>query len=104
VLASVLEELDISYGLYLSPIHIWINYAGKQDTNLENNSAALFYAEKGRFRLKLPQVDIEASFSMFWEAFWDHMPESRKANLLSGLAVGSLLFLMPEKRFRPPRQ
>ncbi len=102
VLASALEALDIPYELYLSPVHIWINYAGKRETGIENRDAALFYAEEGRFLIKLPQVDLQASFDMFWEAFWVYMPETRKTTLLSGLLAGSLLFFMPEKRNNPP--
>lgn len=102
VLASVLEALGIPYELYLSPTHIWINYAGKRETGLENRDAALLYAEEGKFLVKLPRVELQASLDMFWEAFWVHMPETRKTTLLSGLLVGSLLFFMPEKRNSPP--
>lgn len=87
VLASVLEAKDIPYQINLSPTHVWVNYEGKQDTSIENDQVEFYqYApETGERRFKIPHIGLSRVMNAFWQSFWDPMPDSRKALLISGL-------------------
>ena len=95
VLASVFETLQVPYELLISPTHIWISYAGKEDTAIENMEAALFSRDGEETTFKLPRVDWLASAAITWEAFWVYMPPQRKTALYAGLAFSLLIFLKP---------
>ena len=97
VLASLFEALEVPYELFISPTHIWINYAGKEESSMENLEAALFYRDDDKLVFKLPQVDWRESAALTWEAFWGYMPLQRKQLLFAGLAFALLLFFTPVK-------
>ena len=86
VLASVLEAKNISYQIKLSPTHVWVNYESKQDTSIENNQVEFYQydPETGEKRFKIPHIGFSRVWNAFWQSFWDPMPESRKALLISG--------------------
>lgn len=87
VLASVLEAKDIPYQINLSPTHVWVNYEGKQDTSIENDQVEFYQydPETGERRFKIPHIGLNRVMNAFWQSFWDPMPDSRKALLISGL-------------------
>ncbi len=95
VLASLFEALQVPYELLISPTHIWISYAGKEETTLESMEAALFYRDGEETKFKLPRVDWLESAAITWEAFWVYMPPQRKTALIAGLAFALLLFFQP---------
>jgi hypothetical protein len=88
VLASLLEARGIPYRLQASPVHIWVEYAGKQPNADENSALALMRREHGRYHFRLPNLlRLRDDCLMQKEALWDVMPASRKLALLSGWAL-----------------
>ncbi len=87
VLASVLEAKDIPYSLNTSPIHVWVDYEGKEDTDVENQKASFYHLdpETGQRSFGLPSIDPIEVMDTFWEGFWSPMPAMRKALLMAGL-------------------
>jgi len=89
VTASIMEHKGIPYRLQFSPIHVWVDYEGKQSNSLEN-SGTLFYEmdpESGERSLRLPSIGLRESAEAFWEGFWPPMPLARKILLPSGIGL-----------------
>jgi len=89
VLASVLEGKGIPYRINVSPIHVWVDYEGKEESSIEN-AGAKFYQEDpetGRRWFQVPDVGVGELLDSMWRAFWIPMPGGRKAILLSGIVV-----------------
>jgi len=87
VLASVLEAENIPYQINASPIHVWVDYEGKEET-LNENAQVKFYQrdpETGERRFQVPDIGLSKVMDSFWRAFWGPMPDGRKALLISGL-------------------
>ena len=86
VLASVLEAKNITYQINLSPTHVWVHYESKQDTSIENDEVEFYQydPETGERSFKIPNMAFSRVWNAFWQSFWDPMPESRKALLISG--------------------
>jgi hypothetical protein len=89
VLASVLEAKDIPYSLNTSPIHVWVDYEGKEQTEVENQNASFYQLdpETGQRSFGLPSIDPMEVLDTFWGGFWSPMPAVRKALLLVGLII-----------------
>ena len=89
VLASVFEAKDIPYRINLSPIHIWVDYEGKQENPIENAQVRFFQrdAETGERSFQIPRIRISEVMNSFWEGFWKPMPKERKFLLFSGLSA-----------------
>jgi len=89
VLASVLKAKNISYQVNYSPIHVWVNYEGKQETPIENAQVNFSTRdpETGERRFQIPDISLSEVMDSFWEAFWTPMPDGRKALLISGLSA-----------------
>jgi len=87
VLASVLEAKNISYQVHSSPTHIWVDYENKQETSIENTQVKFYQydPETGERQFQIPHIGLSKVMDSFWRAFWDPMPDSRKALLISGL-------------------
>jgi hypothetical protein len=87
VLASILEAKNITYQIRLSPIHIWVDYGGKNETSLENTQVEYYQydPETGERRFQIPHIALGKVMNSFWQSFWDAMPDGRKALLISGL-------------------
>jgi hypothetical protein len=101
VLASVLEAKNIPYQINLSPIHVWVNYEGKQETSLENTQVEYYQydPQTGEKRFKIPHIGLRKVMNSFWRAFWGPMPDSRKALLISGpLALIAARVILRKKR------
>jgi len=87
VLASVLEAKNIPYQINLSPTHVWVNYESKQETSIENDEVEFYEynPETGERSFQIPRIAISKVMNAFWGSFWDPMPDSRRALLISGL-------------------
>jgi hypothetical protein len=87
VLASVLEAENITYQIRLSPIHTWVTYEGKNETSIENAQVEYYQydPQTGERRFQIPHIALSRVMDSFWQAFWDPMPDVRKALLISGL-------------------
>lgn len=88
VLASVLEAKDIPYRIISSPIHIWVEYDGKEQTTLENEGVSFYQhdPETGERLFRLPDIPLRDVLDSSWSAFWEPMPVARKLLLVSGIA------------------
>jgi hypothetical protein len=86
VLASVFEAKGIPYQVNLSPTHVWVDYEGKQDTSIENDQVKFYQRdpETGETQFQIPHMATSKVMNAFWQSFWDPMPASRKALLISG--------------------
>ncbi len=87
VLASAFEAKDIPYRINLSPMHMWVEYEGKEETALENDEVKFYQQdpETGERSFQVPEVPFRKMTNSFWEGFWGPMPGVRKALLLVGL-------------------
>jgi hypothetical protein len=101
VLASVLEAENITYHISLSPIHIWVDYEGKNETSIENTQVEFYQydPETGERKLQIPHIRLNEVMDSFWEAFWNPMPDGRKVLLISGLlALVAARVILRKKR------
>ena len=88
VLASVLKAKNIPYQVTQSPIHVWVEYEGKQETSIENDQVKFHQRdpETGEWKFQIPDIGLGEIMDSFWEAFWGPMPDGRKVLLISGLS------------------
>jgi len=89
VTASILEQKGIPYSLQFSPIHMWVEYEGKESNSLEN-SGALFYGldpDTGERVVRLPGISLKEAAEASWNGFWPPMPLLRKALMLGGISL-----------------
>ncbi|HXZ30415.1 MAG TPA: transglutaminase domain-containing protein [Dehalococcoidia bacterium] len=101
VLASVLEAENITYQIRLSPIHVWVDYKGKNETSYENAQVEYYQydPQTGERRFQIPHIRLSEVMDSFWQAFWDPMPDYRKALLISGLlALVAARVILRKKR------
>jgi len=89
VLASVLEAKNVTYQVRSSPMHIWADYEGKNETSTENAQVEYYQydPETGERRFQIPRIKLREAMDYFGDAFWDPMPDVRKALLISGLSA-----------------
>jgi hypothetical protein len=89
VLASILEADNISYQVQASPIHIWVDYAGKNETSMENAQVEYYQydPQTGKTRFQIPHIAVSEVADSFWRSFWEPMPDGRKVLLIGGLAA-----------------
>jgi len=101
VLASVLEAKNISYQVHSSPTHIWVDYVGKNETSIENTQVEYYQydPQTGERQFQIPHIALSKVTNSFWQAFWDPMPDARKALLISGLlALVAARVILRKKR------
>ena len=101
VLASVLEAKNISYQVHSSPIHIWVDYEGKQETSNENAQVEFYQydPETGERRFQIPEISLGKLVDSWRQQFWTAMPDGRKALLISGvLALVAARVILRKKR------
>jgi len=101
LLASVLEAKNITYQIRLSPIHIWGDYEGKNETSIENTQVEYYQydPQTGERRFQIPHIALSEVVDSFWQAFWDPMPDGRKVLLISGLlALVAARVILRKKR------
>jgi hypothetical protein len=89
VLASVLEAKSIPYQVHSSPMHVWVDYEGKQETSIENAQVEFYQydPETGERRLQIPDISPGKLMDSWQRQFWASMPDGRKALLISGLSA-----------------
>ncbi len=109
ILASVLEAKDIPYSLNTTPIHVWVDYEGKEETDTESQKASFYQIdpETGRRSFGLPSIDPIEVFDTFWEGFWGAMPAVRKALLMIGvigLIAARVIWSSESRRMRAERK
>jgi len=87
VFASVLEAKNLRYQVHSSPIHMWVEYEGRNETSIENPQVEFYqYDPKtGEKQFQMPHIRLKEVMDSFQQAFWGPMPEARKALLISGL-------------------
>ncbi len=100
VLASVLEAKNVTYQVHSSPIHIWVEYEGKNETSIENAGVVFFEydPETGERQFQMPDISLSEVTDSFWKSFWGSMPEARKALLFSGLVALIAARVVPRKK------
>lgn len=96
VMASVLESKDIPHTIRFSPIHIWVEYEGKESTSIENSGASFYELdpETGEKSLRLPSISLREVARTSWEGFWPPMPLVRKTLLVGGVSLLTLLLMV----------
>jgi len=89
VLASILEAENISYQVQASPIHIWVVYASKNETSLENTQVTYYQydPQTGKNHFRIPHIAVSTVMNSFRLSFWNPMPDGRKVLLIGGLAA-----------------
>jgi hypothetical protein len=87
VLASIFEARNIPYRVNLSPIHIWVDYEGRDETSIENAKVKFYQQdpETGESWFQFPEIKLRESMDSIWRSFWRPMPGGRRALLISGL-------------------
>ena len=101
VLASVLEANSIPYQIHSSPMHVWVEYEGKQETSIENTQVEFYQydPETGDRRFQIPDIGLGRLTDYFQQQFWTPMPDGRKALLISGLfALVAARVILRKKR------
>jgi len=101
VLASVLEAKNITYQIRSSPMHIWVDYEGKQETSIENAQVEFYQydPETGERRFQIPDIDLGKLADYWQQQFWTPMPDGRKALLILGLlALVTARVILRKKR------
>ena len=89
VLASVLKAKDISSQLNSSPVHVWVDYEGKQETTYENDQIKFYQndLETGEKRFQIPEIGLGKLIDSWRQQLWTPMPIDRWILLFSGLAA-----------------
>jgi hypothetical protein len=89
VFASVLEAKSIPYQIHSSPMHVWVEYEGKQETSIENAQVEFYQydPETGERRFQIPDIGLGRLMDYWQRQFWTPMPDGRKALLISGLSA-----------------
>jgi hypothetical protein len=101
--ASLLEAKGIPYTLEVSPIHFWVDYSGKPQTNFsenyENNQVA--FVNNGQFQLPA-KTNALLYLNTYKDIVWMSMPLLRKIALVGGLVIilQSGHFGGPKKRLK----
>lgn len=87
VLASIFEARNIPYSISWSPMHMWVEYEGKEETPIANAEVKFYQqdSETGERSFQVPKIVSRDVVYSFWQGFWDPMPGVRKALLLLGL-------------------
>ena len=89
VLASVFERLDVPYRLNSSFVHIWVDYAEKQETAFENPRAKFYEQdpETGKRFFQWPEIEWKLWFDSTVEGLWTVMPLIRKLLMIGGVVL-----------------
>jgi len=100
VLASVLEAKNVTYQVHSSPMHIWVDYEGKNETSIENAQVEFYQydPETGERQFEIPEISLSEVVDSWQQQFWTTMPEGRKALLISGLLALILARVILRKR------
>jgi hypothetical protein len=100
VLASVLEAKGIPYRINSSPTHVWVDYDGKVEDEMENSGAGFYEVDPrtGAKSLQVPKISITEVMGTSWQGFWPPMPLVRKVLFVGGLvALVALRVVWPRR-------
>ena len=86
VLASVLTAKGIPSQVNSSPIHVWADYDGKQETAIENPQVKFFEhdPETGERRFQIPEIGLGQVMKSWRQQLWTPMPIDRRVLLIAG--------------------
>ena len=89
VLASVLKAKDISSQVNSSPVHVWVDYEGKQETIYENDQIKFYQndPETGEKRFQITEIGLGKLMDSWRKQLWTPMPIDRRILLFSGLVA-----------------
>jgi TM2 domain-containing membrane protein YozV len=87
VLASVLDAEGIPNRIVWSLEHVWVDYPGKEATNIEKNPIYKKDSETGKELWSLPHVPPQDILRELWTDFVRTMPGMRIFLLLGGLVA-----------------
>ena len=87
VLASILEAKGIPNRIVWSLEHVWVDYPGKEVTNLEKNPIYKKDSETGQKLWSLPHVPPQDILRELWTDFVRTMPGTQMLLLLGGLVA-----------------
>jgi len=87
VLASVLKAKNISSQVNSSPVHVWVDYEGKNETPIENDQIKFYQndPETGKKRFKIPEIGLGKLMDSWRQQLWTPMPIDRRVLLVLGL-------------------
>ena len=86
--ASLLEAKGIPYTLQVSPVHFWVDYSGRPQTNFSENyeTAQVAFVDNGQFKLPA-KTNALLYLSTYKDITWTSMPLLRKIAFVGGLAI-----------------
>jgi len=89
VLASVLKAKNIPSQVNSSPVHVWVDYEGKQETIYENDQIKFYQndPETGEKRFQIPEIGLGKLMDSWRQQLWIPMPIDRRILLFSGLVA-----------------
>ncbi len=88
LLASLLDAKGIPYSVSISPVHFWVDYEGRPQTNFsaQYETADVAIVENGH--IKTPEKATTLLYlNTYIDIVWTSMPVLRKVLLISGLAA-----------------
>lgn len=89
VLASVLKAKGISSQVNSSPVHVWVDYDGKQESTIENDQIKFYQndPETGEKQFQIPKIALGKLMDSWRQQLWTPMPIARRVLLFSGLVA-----------------
>ena len=89
VIASVLKAKGISSQVHSSPVHVWVDYEGKQESTIENDQVKFYQndPETGEKRFQIPEIALGKLMDSWRQQLWTPMPIDRRVLLISGLVA-----------------
>lgn len=86
--ASLLQAKGIPYTLEVSPIHFWVDYSGRPQTNFSDNYETTQVAVVNNGQFQLPtKTNALLYLNTYKDIVWTSMPLLRKIALVGGLAI-----------------
>ncbi len=88
LLASLLEAKRVPHSVSISPVHFWVDYEGKPETNFSSQYETADVAVIENGHVKMPQQTTTLLYlHTYIDIIWTSMPALRKILLVSGLAL-----------------
>jgi predicted transglutaminase-like cysteine proteinase len=86
--ASLLEAKGIPYTLRVSPVHFWVDYSGRAQTNFSERYETTQVAIIDNGQFKIPsKTNAFLYLNTYKDIVWTSMPLLRKIALIGGLAI-----------------
>ena len=106
VLASVLKAMEISSQVSSSPVHVWVDYEGKQETTMENDQIKFYQndPETGGRQFQIPEIRLAKLMNSWRRQLWTPMPIDRRVLLFSGLAALIAVRVILRKKKLPSKK